>query len=468
MKKRTAMAFILALSMLAGCTSNEKTRETKDTSDDTDAITEVTEETEETTVETEPEPEPISEPRQVNFGRDTHVTGSMKDGVYFASGIVFDEDKSGLTADIYEYVSLDERKCSDLGCSYFVVFEDCCHADFRESPEKTENINTYNVSYSGTEDSNIQELNNEGWYMKKQADGTYYVFDLTDYPLVFSYEEQMSLGVVENPVIYGYADVFSDEGIKTTDLSCKFDDLQLLIDRMDYVTETGHAFNAHIVVKDGMVSEIYVAPIEVDGDLFFAHSTEFANGNIPDGDYCVDSYSFDSDFKGMTVDLRDYPYYTKDEVDQMKKGDLLVLPASTDEYDFITGEQSLYDIVQITEEPIIGDQYVSIGNDYDLELQPDGQYYLMWNGMVSSAPVMEREKHIDVSDPLVIMDNADVYCSDGIHTDEYTITFDDLESFCDAVEDDSAWYVPSIHVIIKDGKISEIYINPDQHQPWRD
>lgn len=466
MRKRTAVAFILALSMLTGCNSNEKTLETKDTIEETDNTTVATE------TETEPEPEPtddlVSEPMGINFARDVHESGSIKDGVYLASGLVFDEDNSGLTADIYEYVSLDEKDCSNMSLCYFVNFENCCHGDFYGSLDKPEVITTYNTRFGGITDSTTEELNSEGWFLKKQADGSYYVFDQDEEPLVYPYEEQMSLGVVENPVIYGYADVFSDEGIKTTDLSYKFDDLQLLIDRMDYVTETGHAFNAHIVVKDGMVSEIYVAPIEVSGDLFFAHSTEFANGNIPDGDYCVDSYSFDSDFKGMTVDLRDYPYYTKDEVDQMKKGDLLVLPASTDEYDFITGEQSLYDIVQITEEPIIGDQYVSIGNDYDLALQPDGQYYLMWNGMVSSAPVMEREKHIDVSDPLVIMDNADVYCSDGINTDEYTITFDDLESFRDAVEDDSAWYVPSIHVIIKDGKISEIYINPDQHQPWRD
>ena len=466
MKKRALMSIILAAAVLGGCSS--ETADTKVTDEDeTSAATEETTTEETTTTETDII-EPYSEPMAISFAADEHTAGTIEDGVYFASGLVFDEDKNGFTADIYEYISLDERDCSNMSICYFVEFENCCHADFYNSIGKTEDINTYNVSYSGMIDSTIQELNNEGWYMKKQADGTCYVFDQTNCPLVFSYEERMSLGVSEDPMICGYADVFSDEGIKTNELSYKFDDLQLFIDRMDYVTETDHTFNAHIIVKDGAVSEIYVAPIEMNGDLIFAHSTEVENGNIPNGDYCVDCYSFDSDFKGMTVDIRDYPYYTKDDVDQMKKGDLLVMPAATDEYDFITGEQAQYDIVKITEEPIIGDQYVSLGNDYALSLQSDGQYYLMWNGMVSSVSMIEREKHINVSDPLVIMDNADVYWSDGIHTDEYTITFEDLESFRDAVEDDSAWYVPSIHVIIKDGKISEIYINPDQHQPWRE
>ena len=470
MKKRTAMAFILALSMLAGCTSNEKTRETKETSDDTEATTEATEETETTaTTETEPSDEPVSEPREARFARDVHETGSIKDGVYLASGLVFDEDNSGLTADIYEYVSLDERDCSDLGISYFVNFENCCHGDFYENLDKPDYISTYNVYYSGMTDSesNIHELNNEGWFLKEQADGSYYVFDPDEEPLVYPYEEQMNLKVSEDVVIYGYADVFSNEGIKLSDISYKYDDIESYIDTMKYATEAGKVFNTHIVVEDGVITEMYVAPLVLNGDIVLAHNSDCENG-IPDGDYYAGSYSIDSDFNGMKLELRDYSYFTKDDVEQLKKGDYLVTRASEDEYDFVTGKQSSFNFMQITEEPNIGEEYVSLGNDYDLSLQPDGQYYLMWNGLICGVPVIENDVHINTSSDLVIMDNADVYCSDGIHTDSNTITYDTLKSFSSALEDDCVWYTPAIHVIIKNGKISEIYINPEQHQPWRE
>lgn len=472
MKKKAILSLILAMAVLSGCNSAKDTKSTKNKDYDTDETVVTTDETDDTTTTdvtttetSDDDPGPVSEPMAYSVTKEDHDAGVVKDGVYFASNIVFDEDDNVIKSDIYEYVQFDERTMDFMDTAYFLDIEDCCYGNDVNGSMTVKTVNTY-VTRSCTYGEKIVELNNEGWYLKLQGDGNYYMFDQYDIPLLFPYEEQINLSVGEEPVIYAYADVFSEDGIKTYDFTYEFDSFQSFKETIDAASLNSINYNAHIVVEDGVIKEICIVPVMVKGNVVYAHNTEHEEGKIPDGDYCCDRYSFDEDMKGMTLDIRDYTYFTQEEIDSLEKWDSLVILASKDKYNYATDQSMDFSMITVINDPSV-DGYIMLDNDWFLSQQSDGTYYVDWDGLVNSS-AFEKDVHLDVSDSVVIMDKANVYSKDGIVTYDYTDVYDDLKSFAEELESDTTWYIPNIHIVVESGEIVGIYINPDQHQPWKE
>ena len=206
------------------------------------------------------------------------------------------------------------------------------------------------------------------------------------------------------------------------------------------------------------------AEAKKDSETSSIHSMnyiEFSGDKLADGEYVLyGGYEFDSDLKGITSDVSSYYYMTKDEIDSLKIGDTIVI----DNYEDIHVE---------TLENFVNEfvDYIELDSNHfhALSKQKSGKYYLEDEISTMFTKQIVTSKHIPIADDVLVIDHYYPY-HEVFNTDydEYVFKYDSLADFVSDLNSDKVWFLPSLHIVVKDGVITEIYINPEQHQPWKE
>lgn len=200
---------------------------------------------------------------------------------------------------------------------------------------------------------------------------------------------------------------------------------------------------------------------EDEGRIYEVYVTDRFDESIEDGVYRVSNYTFGDDLSTVTLDLYMYSYLTHEEVDNLKSGDKIYVGCWAD-----ANFDGLFDVGEM--ETL--DNFIFVSQESGLTLieQADGLFYIN-DGMGSMATdLYEEQATLKLSPDLKIVDNAYVFGKDGIKTDENSYEYSSLQEFIDDLNSDSIYTIPDLHVVVKDEVITEIYINPDLHEPWKE
>ncbi len=459
----TAVALVLTGCLMTNSTSKEKekTTESEDSAEESVATieettvetTKTTDETEETseTTTVETTEETVEDKKQsasaVTYNmKYTELSGdTLADGVYLLSDYQFDNDHKGGTFDVssYYYLTEDEVKALKAG--------DVVSAGDEEiKVEKTEEYNDHII---------INEYHNS---LGLQENGLYYLEDDIGDVSVNMIGKSKHIAIADNVAVYDETEVYGKDENKLSEYSTIYGSLA----DFDSVLKSDKAWCMpflHAVVKDGIITEIYVNPLfhqQWRARTYNMQYTELSGDTLADGEYLLDNYQIDRDFKGGTFDVNSYYYLPQNVVDHMVKslnygdsvivGDKEIAISNPNIWDEYPNDQS----------------YVHLDDNSFLILQANGTYYFDYGDDSITYKQIGKSMHVAIADDVKVYDNYSPYVSNR-DLDSATL-YIGLAEFDTYLNSDLAWYAPQLHAVVKDGKITEIFINPAQHEPWKD
>ena len=178
------------------------------------------------------------------------------------------------------------------------------------------------------------------------------------------------------------------------------------------------------------------------------------NGNLPDGAYFVYDYNIHSTFEDGWFDVYSYYYLEPEDVAKLKVGDKIFVENDIDvEYIEEYEDEDRHNI-RITE------------YSWFLKEQKDGRYFLDDGTDYTYTCLIDSERKIEFAPDVVIYDGADVYTKNGVKISEYSVKYDSVADFYADLKSENSLGDPTLQLVIKDGVITEMYINPPLHEGW--
>ncbi|MCQ2534322.1 MAG: hypothetical protein MJ172_07135 [Clostridia bacterium] len=222
------------------------------------------------------------------------------------------------------------------------------------------------------------------------------------------------------------------------------------------------------------------AETEFITSLPYMRTIELDSNILPDGMYRANIKNFDETKLGFTIDVYGYYYLLDSDVELLNIGDTIFYgKLENADGDIVNNEAKIvnfisdsYDNVHVISLDENGDG-VNTEYEYCIWKQYSNKWFLykFCDGYYEGSYNIANDYHISISDDVLIFDNASLYeVSKELHDDFINsgyywsiYTFEDFINECEDIEHPRR---PALLIIVENGVISEIYINPDQHQDW--
>lgn len=177
------------------------------------------------------------------------------------------------------------------------------------------------------------------------------------------------------------------------------------------------------------------------------------NGVLPDGEYFVNISSFDDDCSGAMFSVSGYWRLSEEEYNNLEIGDTIII----NETNYTWTENGIYNPERICYLENLANGYYYIWGDEDIIYK----YGIVDNYHLSFAPNMEIWNDVcpygkeQPFEPTIIDTTENV---------EHSFRYDNIQEFArDLAESNGCW---GIDIIVENGVITKMYINPQCHQPW--
>ena len=235
-------------------------------------------------------------------------------------------------------------------------------------------------------------------------------------------------------------------------------------------------------------TESEIVETEFVSSLPYMRYVDFDGSTLSDGIYFISNCVYDADRLGVTCSVCSFPYLLKGDIDLLNEGDTLVYG----DYDYkVTAINSDDDIrpvsfVNYSLEKQFNDQYFlddgcdyrllgnTIAEEYHIDIAPD---IVIWQGYIFG---ISKEDHDSWYLNKEYFDQCKKW---GFTGDSYLVYFESIDELIAAWDQECEYgkiicneenmeygsrmdgYYPGGLVVIKDQTITELYLNPWQHQP---
>lgn len=186
------------------------------------------------------------------------------------------------------------------------------------------------------------------------------------------------------------------------------------------------------------------------------HAELDENGNLPDGSYLAYEYNIHSTGEDGWFNVYSYFYLDAEDVAKLKVGDKLHTDSEKD-----------IEVEQITDEEGDSWHYIRLTEYcWFLKEQGDGRYYLDDGTDYTYNCRIASDMKLSFAPDVVIYDGADVYTKNGVKINEYSVKYDTVADLYADLKSDKAFSEPALQIVVKDGLITELYVNPALHEGW--
>lgn len=176
-----------------------------------------------------------------------------------------------------------------------------------------------------------------------------------------------------------------------------------------------------------------------------ARVISFDENTIPDGEYYIYNYRFNDDGLAGSFVLCGFLYLTEEDVMSLNTGDTVAIRDYSEQvqtHDTQNGKEVFTD-------------------GWELLKRADGKYYFYSEGVLSRE-IIRNSFTLSVVPNVAIYDDCP-YFNYSEHTPQKA--YDSISAFMYDVVNYSNW-TPGLYITVKKGGITQIYINPDQHEDW--
>lgn len=203
------------------------------------------------------------------------------------------------------------------------------------------------------------------------------------------------------------------------------------------------------VTFETTTKEITEATTTAHETVHYLKQVELVDGVLPDGEYRIAVINLDDDFQGADFWVSAYWTIPNDELDTYLDGDTVVIAGTSYTYEITEhGEHRICD----KNGPWYDVAYIVEGYIEDIN---EPWYYWLYN--ISESLHIYLEPNIKIYGDGVTYKSLSDLWQDILDTREYAKTHN--YEYADV-------YNVSAKAIIKDGKVVEMFLNPEQHELW--